>query len=323
MTPITSDPLAQRVARWAERISGKSRPTNELALQGWALRDAIRRRGTSAEHLIETIERHLPPLPTEHIPDQIEKATHAWNELLADLDSTNENFDELGEKTKEVFFGVLEALILAEDVGGDEETLLAQQLFNATVHDLYVFESMADVAAELERTNKGDGSHISSVELSDLFCAGIVGLFEGEVRVRARVEAEVEEFVPISEVVRKGVAGKPLTLAALEKRLAGIPFWFVKWAAQRLTLAVVAKSGDLHVYVWNGDNPAALALSQDLNGWQIRVCNGTEKVLATIDDANARFKLPKRIDGGTFTIQIKDAGGGDWIELFGRVGEMQ
>lgn len=322
MNPTSSDPLADRVAEWAAQITA-AHPSPTLCLQGWALRETTKRRGESAQHLSETIDRHLPPLPAEQIPDQIERATHNFQQLLADLDSTDDNHDHIRSQAHNCFFELLEAFILAEDASGDEENHLAQMLFNTVVNDLYVFESMADVAAELKGDGelKGGGNHFQT-GLSDLFCTAIAGLYEGQVRPRPQVEAEAEEFISISEVVRGKPSAKPLNPGTLQNRLARIPFWYVKWIAQRLTLAVVARSADLHVYVWNGEDPTSLALSQDLNGWQIRMGEGKDAVAVTIADATARLKLPKRIDGANFTIQIKDPTAQDWVELFGRAGQM-
>jgi hypothetical protein len=321
MNPTSSDPLADRVAEWAAQIT-TAHPSPTLCLQGWALRETTKRRGESAQHLSETIDRHLPPLPADQIPDQIERATQNFQQLLANLDNTDDNYDPIRSQARNCFFEILEAFILAEDASGDEETELAKTLFNTIVNDLYVFESMADVAAELKGAElKGDGSHFQT-ELPDLFCAAVAGLYDGQVRPRPQAEADAEEFVSISEVVRGKSSAKPLTPGTLQNRLARIPFWYVKWVAQRLTLSVVARSADLHVYVWNGEDPASLALSQDLNGWQIRMGEGKDAALATIANATAALKLPKRIDGANFTIQIKDPTAQDWVELFGRVGQM-
>ena len=308
------DPLADRVADWTAQINAaKGGANGELTMQGWALREAVRRRGASAQHLAETVERKLGPMPAELIPSQIERAIRAWHQLLADLDAPEANFEHVRHKIRDVFFSVLEAFILIEDAGGGEEETLAQELFNSVVNDLYAFESMADVAAELQRWGGAE------TELSDLFCAGVAGLFGGEVRIRPRVEAEVEEFIAMSAVVRGSTAAKALTLAALEKRLASIPWWYVKWATQRLTLAVIPKVGQLYAYVWNGEDPAMLANSKDLDGWQLRLGQGKDIVSATIQDATAALKLPKHIDAASFVVQIKDPAGSEWVELFGRV----
>jgi hypothetical protein len=324
--PALSDPLADRVASWAAEIAANS-DDGELILQGWALYEATGRRGSSAQHLKETIERKLSPAPTSLICSQIKNATRAFEQFLSDLDSTQTDQHHIREQARDVFFEILEALILAEDAAGDEETLLAQKLFNATINDLYVFESMADVAAE----QKGVISHFQSphsskdnppaspIELSHLFCAAIAGLYDGQIRTRPQPQPQAEEFIPLSAVIRSRSSSKALTPTALAKRLARIPFWYVKWAAQRLTLAIIPKSTDLHVYVWNGEDPAALALSQDLNGWQLRVCHNKDISAATIANATALLKLPRQIDAASFTVQIKDPNAADWVELFGRV----
>lgn len=324
--PALSDPLADRVISWATEITANP-GDDQLKLQGWALREATRRRGQSAQHLAETIEPHLSPLPASLISDQIKNATRAFEQFLSDLDSTQTNHHHIRQQARDVFFEVLEALILAEDATGDEETLLAQKLFNAAINDLYVFESMADVAAE----QKGVISHFQSsnsssadtpsspVELSHLFCAAIAGLYDGQIRTRPQPQSEAEEFIPLSAVIRSRSSTKPLTPTLLAKRLSRIPFWYVKWAAQRLTLGIIPKTTDLHVYVWNGEDPAALALSQDLNGWQLRVSHNKETMAATIANATAMLKLPRQIDAANFTVQIRDPNAVDWVELFGRV----
>jgi hypothetical protein len=348
--PALSDPLADRVASWAAEIAANP-GDDQLKLQGWALREATRRRGQSAQHLAETIEPHLSPLPASLISNQIKNAISAFEQFLADLDSAQTDHDHIRQQARDVFFEVLEALILAEDAAGDEETLQAQKLFNATINDLYVFESMADVAAEQKGVishfqtpdsagdntpsspdeqkgvishfqtpnSAGDNTPSSPVELSHLFCAAIAGLYDGQIRVRPQPQSEAEEFIPLSAVIRSRPSTKPLTPAALGKRLARIPFWYVQWAAQRLTLAFIPKSTDLHVYVWNGEDPATLALSQDLNGWQLRICHNKEISAATIANATAQLKLPRQIDPANFTVEIKAASSPDWIELFGRV----
>jgi hypothetical protein len=304
---VNTDPLADRVAEWV------SQPKGEQSLRGWALLETLKRRNAASDgRLIEKIENRLPKFPHDEVTGYIDAALQAWNGLLADLDREEENFEHVRRTTRDVFFSVLEALTLAEDTGGDAEEAAAKRLFNAVANELYAFEPMADVAAELERRGQGD------MTLSDLLCVGVARMFDGHPRVHeaATTDAvEVDDFVSVASIL----GDAPLTPAKLAKRLARVEWWYVKWAAQRLQVSVMEKTRDLIAYVWSGD-AATLAMSKEMDGWEIRAGSGRDLATATIKGGTATIKLPARVETRGFVMQVK-APGAEWSDVFARVGE--
>jgi hypothetical protein len=271
----------------------------EMALRGWALRAMLERRGEPTDDISSRLGEGSPA----YLPQMIAVATREWNHLIAELDRAEENLEHVRRETVDVFFRVLETLIAAEGLGDAAARKGAAALFNAVVREIYVFEPMADVAAELERP-LGEGG----TRLSDLFCTGVSRLFDGQVAVRtAREQRPVAEFVGAGEVLRgAGV----LTPAKLGERLAG--WWYVKWAAQRLKLAVAGR--ELRVSVWEEERS-----STGLDGWEVRFGGAKGFLSGTIRAGAAVLKLPERVDAGGATVQVREAGG-EWAEVFARVG---
>jgi hypothetical protein len=323
------DPLSDRAADWVAQVGPQDADNlagavpGDLALRGHALCEALRRRGDSADApLIDAIETRLSPLPaagTTTVAHFVESATTRWNDLMNSLDREEENFEHVRRETRDVFFYVLDALILAEEAGGPDAARAAQQLFNAVVADLYAFEPMADVAAELQPRGRA-----AEYRLSDLLCTGVAGLFEDQVRPRAlsqdnRVEVSepVEEFVPLSVWLQRGDvsdARQPLTLATLAKRLAEVPAWYVKWSAQQLRVAVNAAARELTVHVIEGAAP-----SRALDAWQVRT--GTTGKPVAIKGGVAAISLPDKLDASKFVLQIREpSSGAEWTDVFARVG---
>ena len=261
--------------------------------------------------------------PTGPIIQRVTNAMAGWNQLLAELDREEENFEHVRRRTRDVFFSVLEALKEVETHGdGNDEAAAAARLFNAVVRDLYVFEPAADDAARLSSPKSADQQRqrLGRVELSDLLCDGVARMFDGQARERQAAAVAVEaadEFIPFQTFLKGAVKGQALSPAALAKRLASIDWWYAKWTAQRLKIAVVAKTRDLCLYVWEGDQ-ATLALSTALDGREVRAGQGKEFSMATIKNGSAITKLPQRIDVGAFAIQIRDADGKRWSDLFAR-----
>src|SRR6266581_3201742 len=116
--------------------------------------------------------------PTGPITQRVTNAMAAWNQLLAEIDREEENFEHVRRQTRDVFFSVLEALKEVETHGDDKDEAAAAQLFNAVVRDLYVFEPVADDAAGHGREDA------SRFQLSDLLCDGIAKMFDGQARER-------------------------------------------------------------------------------------------------------------------------------------------
>ena len=253
--------------------------------------------------------------PTGPIIRRVTNAMAAWNQLLADIDREEENFEHVRRQARDVFFSVLEALKEVETHGDGDDEAAAARLFNAVVRELYVFEPVADDAADQQRLRTG------RFELSDLLCDGVARMFDGQARERqlAAVALDTpEEFIPFQTFLKNAVRGQALSPAALAKRLASIDWWYAKWTAQRLKIAVVAKTRDLCLYVWEGDQ-TTLALSTALDGREVRTGQGKDFSAATIKNGSAITKLPQRIDVGTFAVQIRDADGKGWSDLFARI----
>jgi hypothetical protein len=322
------DPLSDRAADWVAQVGPQDTAKlagtvpGDLALRGHALCEELRRRGDSADaHLIDAIETRLGPLPaagTTTVAHFIESATTRWNDLMNSLDREEENLQHVRRETRDVFFYVLDALILAEEAGGSDVGRAAQQLFNAVVADLYAFEPMADVAAELQP--RGGAEY----RLSDLICTGVAGVFEGQRRPRVREQEDrvevpepVEEFVSLTVWLQRGDvpdARQPLTVATLAKRLADVPAWYVKWSAQQLRVAINAAARELTVQVIEGAAP-----SRALDGWQVRTGTGGKPV--AIKGGVAAISLPDKLDPSKLLLQIREpASGAEWTDLFARLG---
>jgi hypothetical protein len=223
----------------------------------------------------------------------------------------------VGEQIHDVFFEVVEALILAEEAGGTgANQTAAQQLFNSVIGDVYVFEPLADVAAQLRRWGKGQ------TRLSDLLCAAVAGLYGGEARRAVEViEAEPEEaaqFAPIERFVRGAAGADRLTLEQFAHRLAGSPWWYVKWAAQRVRMSVVPKTRELRLEVFDSDDTGEPGRSRGLDGWEVRLTHAGRHASTRVENATAVLKLPEQVDARSFGLQVRDAAGREWVELFGR-----
>lgn len=321
------DLLSERAADWVATMgSSKSTAPADLDLRGWAICEQLRRRGadTADQRLIESIESRIgggtsPAHTTAAVTAYVESAAAGWSGLMNTLDREEANFEHVRRETRDVFFSVLDALLLAEEAGGADAESAAQSLFNTIVNDLYAFEPMADVAAELQRRGSGE------FRLSDLLCTGVAGLFDGQVRERTpataddglRVDEGVEEFLPLSVWLQRGPdAARPLTLPALAKRLAEIPVWYVKWSTQKLRLSLNAATRELRVQVvGDGATPSAA-----MDGWQIRTGTTAKDKPATLKAGLATFTIPEKLDASKLMLQVRDAAGGDWTDVFARVG---
>jgi hypothetical protein len=317
------DPLSDRAADWVAQVGSPHTPlaSGDLALRGHALCEELRRRGDSAADapLIEAIETRLGPAPAATVVAAfVESATAGWSGLMNSLDREEENLEHVRRQTRDVFFSVLDALILAEQAGGPDVERAAQSLFNAVVADLYALEPMADVAAELQPRGQAE------YRLSDLLCTGVAGMFEGPVRPRVlqqddRVEVAdpVEEFVPLTVWLQRGAPSdprQPLTLATLARRLAEVPAWYVKWSAQQLRVALNAATRELTVQVIEASVP-----SRGLDGWQVRTGMGAKPV--AIKGGVAAIPLADKLDLSKLVLQIREpSSGAEWTDVFARVG---
>jgi len=315
------DLLSDRAADWVAQVgSPGTTVSGDLALCGHALCEELRRRCDSADaHLIEAIETRLGPTPAATaVAAFVESATAGWTGLMNSLDREEENFEHVRRETRDVFFSVLDALILAEEAGGPDAGRAAQSLFNAVVADLYAFEPMADVAAELQPRGQVE------YRLSDLLCTGVARMFDGQPRPRVRpqddrveISEPVEEFVPLTVWLQRGALAdprQPLTLATLAKRLAEVPAWYVKWSAQQLRVAVNAAARELTVQVIEG-----AAASRALDGWQIRTATTAKP--ATIKVGAATIPLPDKLDPSKLLLQIREpSANAEWTDVFARLG---
>ncbi len=294
------DLLADRVAEWTAQVNENANgPDDRLSLQGWGLYEIAKRLGAAAQPLMQSLEPHLETMPTASILQFADHATRNWNQLLTDLDRESPNFEQVRHETQDVFFSILEALALIEEAGQPEHQPAAHHLFNAIINDLYVFEPLADFAAELQRPGHGP------TQLSDLLCTGIAGLFDGQLRVHPQVTQPVEEFVPL-ETLRLD-------------RLAGISWWYVKWAAQRIRMTMTPPSRDLRLEVFEGDPVRQANPCRALDGWEIRMGQPRNFTTAAIVTGAANLKLPDRLPLTGLLFQIKSPGNSEWADLFTRL----
>jgi hypothetical protein len=286
------DPLADRVAEWAAEVDQS--PTPQLLLRGWALLEIARRMGPAGETLLPTLERYTYSTPTAAIPAFADHAVQSWNHLLADLDRETANLEQINRQSEDVFFSILEAFTLIEEAREPAHESLAQKLFNSVIHDLYVFEPFADLAAELMPAGRGP------TQLSDLFCAGISGLFEGQARFRQAAAIEpVEEFVPLETLLQQST-------------LARTTWWYVKWTAQRIKMTFTPPSRELRLEVHEGDSSA---FSLALDGWQVRLGQARAFDTTTLTGGAGTLQLPPN----TQLFQIKSPGSSEWTDLFTQV----
>lgn len=302
---IGSDPLSDRAAEWMAEVKETGATDGLSGLRGWAVCELLKRRSRSAG-LVEQVEGYLGSINVESLSDLAEHAIGCWNHLIGELDREERNLEHVRRQSRDVFFSVLEALVLIEERGNGNHGPVAQRLFNAVINDLYAFEPMADVAAELWGQGYG--------RLSDLLCAGVAGLFEGRVR-EARVEEaeEVQEFVTIDTFLRRS-AGKALSPAQLAEALAGVASWYVKWAAQVVRLAVAGP--ELRLTTWEGAQEVA---SRAFDGWEVRLGHARYVQVAKFAGGQASLKLPEQIDPARLVIQVKGPGQEEWADLFARV----
>jgi hypothetical protein len=309
----SSDPLLDRAHQWSAQVSENGNALDRFTtLKGWAIYETIKRRGLSSPSQLQEMQRHLGSLPLDGIGQLADHATRNWNHLLNDLDREEANLEHVQRQARDVFFSVLEALVLIEERGDSEQTANAAQLFNTVIHDLYVFEELADVAAGLTQQSNGP------MRLSDLFCTGIAQLFDGQVQPLAQEVEAQDDFVAIDAFLRESAGGKLLSPAALSERLGEVAWWYVKWAAQRIKMTVAARSAELRIAVWNGVDAVP---SGGFDGWQVRMGHGRDVQATVIRAGTAVLKLPEQVDPGRFTVQLKDPAQQEWSELFARVRE--
>jgi hypothetical protein len=312
-----TDPFVERINTWSSQIIDDPAVARDpiVALQGWALREELKRRPTSQPSLLHAVESKLTPtLPNGSIPTFIERAANGFTNLLNDLDQPEPNLQHVRRESRDVFFSVLDALILAEEAGDDAAHVAARGLFNQVIAEVYAFEPVANLAAELERWGRG-----SETRLSDLLCTAVSRLFDGRVVSREVAAVEVvEEFVPIGDFLRRSAsqAGSFLTLADLAKRLAETPFWYLKWAAQRLRVSVITRARELRVEVFETDGAGA---SRALDGWEFRAGHARDAQTVPVKNGVAAIRMPDRIDPSHFLLQARNPDTRQWIDLHARV----
>jgi hypothetical protein len=317
MNDAAADPLIERAISWS--------PTDPAtALQGWALRHELHRRPDVPRSVITDLKSKLGPMHPEHLPAVVESATRSFEALLADLDREEPNLQHVRRQTRDVFFNVLEALILVEEssggTGAGALAPLAADLFNRVIQDVYVFEPAADLAAELERWGQG------RTELSDLFCTAVTRLFDGRPRSRRPVHqpdlVEVEEFLPVADFLLQTGPAVSLTPAAFADRLAKHPTWYAKWIPQRFRLTVVPRTRELRLAVVETDAAGKETPSRALDGYDFRLGHPPTDLQTTQLKAGvAALKLPDRIDPARLVLQIKERAAPDWTDLFTRTVE--
>jgi len=306
----SKDLLSERVAQWAAERDENS--VGEHALRGWALREALERRGASSSpHLVEIIDRHAGTISTHSIPQLVDHAMRAWTQLLNDLDREENNLEHVRRQTRDVFFCLLETLLVLDEFGESIEPELADRVFNAVINDLYVFEPLADVAAEVARPGRlGAG-------LTDLFCGGVSRMFDAApstARQDAPATVSVDEFVSIDALLRQAAAGKPLTPAAIASRLTEIDWCYLRWIAQRIKLQLNVATRELRLDVFEGDFAAKPARSLALDGWEFRLGALGSTIIRA---GGAILRLPERLSA-PLNLQVRQSAKSEWLDLYAR-----
>lgn len=313
------DYLSQRVMMWQAAPHGTQTEADPMfALQGWALARLFERSAAPPPADFEQTSHSLPPPDPSQIPALLSHARERWENFLNELDREEENFESVREVCADVFFTLLEAFTCAEGLGSDEDRAAARGLFNQVISQAGLFEPMAEMARQLAQPH-------GAMQLSGLLCAGVVALTQDEEIEEAEEpqlqEREAESFVAIGTLVRKIGRTKALSLEALAQFVARSRWWYIKWCAQRVRLEVVVKSAQLRLEVYEGEGRQGReAVSKALDGWSVRVTGGAAPGSCVIANGMATMKLGPTIDPAKFSLQIKEASGREWQELFGRVG---
>ena len=174
------------------------------------------------------------------------------------------------------------------------------------------------------------GYHLLAGVLAALLCIGVHCMAFTYFIVTAKwvrhavevIEAEPEEvaqFAPIERFVRDAAAGgERLTLEQFAHRLAASPWWYVKWAAQRVRMSVAPKTRELRLEVFDSDDTGEPGRSRGLDGWEVRLTHAGRQANARVENAAAVLKLPEHVDARSFGLQVRDSAGREWVELFGR-----
>jgi hypothetical protein len=311
-----TDPLVERINTWSAEINDPATSGDPVvALQGWALREELKRRPTPAPALLQTVESHLKTMPTGSIPVLVEHASRSFTNLLNEIDREEPNLEHVRRQSRDVFFSVLDALVLTDDAGDQIAQQAARKLFNQVISEVYVFEPVADLAAELERWGRG-----AQTTLSDLLCTAVSRLFDGRAPVRNEVPEEVEEFVPVREFLLRSAAAPFLTLVDFAQRLGQNPWWYLKWAAQRLRVSVTPKTRELRLEIFESDLPAgATTQSRALDGWELRAGHARDAQTAPVKNGLATLRLPDRIDPAQFQLQARNPDTREWVDLHARL----
>jgi hypothetical protein len=152
-----------------------------------------------------------------------------------------------------------------------------------------------------------------------LLCTAVSRLFDGQVPVRQETPAEVEEFVPVREFLLRSAAGPFLTLVDVARRLGENPWWYLKWAAQRLRVSVTPKTRELRLEIFESDRPGAAAPSRALDGWELRAGHARDVQAVPVKNGLATIRLPERIDPSHFQLQARNPDTREWVDLHARL----
>ena len=153
----------------------------------------------------------------------------------------------------------------------------------------------------------------------DLLCTAVSRLVDGRAPVRQETPEDVEEFVPVREFLLRPAAAPFLTLVDFAHRLGQNPWWYLKWAAQRVRVSVVAKTRELRLEIFEAEQPQVAAASRALDGWEFRCGHARDAQTATIKNGVASLRLPDRIDPAQFILQVTGLNPREWVDLHARV----
>jgi hypothetical protein len=301
--------LSRRVDQWQQSLGSIAQQDMKLlTLQGVALREEARRSRGNAVQLLPRIEQLLHEPDASEVMRFMDQAIARINAAVVGHRGRDR---EQSFSAVDLFYTVLDGLIVAEQLGGDELAKSAAVLFNKAVAQIDQFEPAAGVAEQMIDRS------IAVSALSHLFCATVQRLGEPDALLDLEEPDLVEEgarYLTLSELLAQTKPNQAIYAGELAKAISPNTWWYVKWAAQRLRVAVETRPASiLRVDVFEG---AAEKSSKGMDGWEIQFAIGNSPIASgKISGGVARLNLPARQDLRAATLKVRAPQGVDWSEL--------
>jgi len=285
------------------------------------------------------LNRSTEPLP--EISDQLQAACRQVdqatalefiNQAGAGLTQLAELFDqdnidgERGqEKAIDLFYNLLDALVIAEDVNDDSARQAGRELFNKAMEDPAILASAGGYAQAFSET------YAAGSDLPRLLCSAISQSsreLEQSITEVIRDYAD-DELHPLSWYVQRpvevrmqmaaeSISGK-LSLQQLADSLQRVSWWYVRGSMVCLALKVIPLNQVLSIEVRQHEDEES-DFSPDLEGWQVRLRTANIELspqVVTISNSQAALPLDFEVDPTAFRIEFRKPDGDQWIECYG------